>query len=68
MGCLKETIQAYKRLKQPISYTAALTHGLSKSVEKKPGTTSKRKGAPNVSKLEIQMYVDPFSSSTMDSC
>ena len=34
MGCLNESIQAYRRLKQPISYTAALTHGLSKSVGK----------------------------------
>ena len=25
MGCLNETIQAYRRLKQPISYTATLT-------------------------------------------
>ena len=49
MGCLKETIQSYRRLKQPISYTAVLTHGLSKNVGKKPGTASKRKGTPNVS-------------------
>ena len=67
IGCLKETTESYRRLKQPISYTAALTHGFSKNVGKKQGTTSKHKGAPNVCKPDIQMYADSFSSSCMDS-
>ena len=66
MGCLDKTLQAYRKLKQPINYTSALTHGLSKNVGKKPGATSKRKGPPGVSKPDVQWYVDPFSASAMD--
>ena len=54
MGCLDETVQGYRNLKQPTSYTATLTHGLSKDVGKKPGATSKRKGPANVFKPDIQ--------------
>ena len=43
MGCLDEAIQSYRRMKHPISYTAARTYGFSKNVVKKPGTASKCK-------------------------
>ena len=45
MGYLDETIQGYRRLKHPTCYTAALTHGLSKNVGKKPGTMLKQRSS-----------------------
>ena len=63
---LDKTLQAYRKLKQPINYTSALTHRLSKNVGKKAGATSEHKGPPGVSKPDVQWCVDPFSASAMD--
>ena len=45
-------------MKHPTSYTAALTHGLSKDVGKTPSIASEHKGVANVSR--------PFSNVTVD--
>ena len=63
MGCLSEFLKGYKGSKTHPNLTAAVTHGLSKGVGKKPGHP-KRKGPATSRRLDIEAVINPLTPAT----